>query len=79
MTLGEIAELPAGAEHASPEACARFDALIARLQALSERCHRQSLSILVPMGAEMFYRYQESLIGELLYALRLYRERLPAT
>lgn len=79
VTLGEIAELPAGAEHASPEACARFDALIARLQALSERCHRQSLSILVPMGAEMFYRYQESLIGELLYALRLYRERLPAT
>ena len=28
------------------------------------------------MGAEMFYRYQESLIAELLYALRLYRDRL---
>lgn len=79
VTLGEIADMPVAAQHAPPEACARLDALIARLQALSERCHRQSLSILVPMGAEMFYRYQESLIGELLYALRLYRERLSAT
>ena len=49
-----------------------------RLEALTERCRRQSLSILVPMGEEMFYRYQETLIAELLYALRLYRDRLPA-
>jgi hypothetical protein len=45
---------------------------------LAERCRRKSLSILVPMGEEMSYRYQESLIAELLYALRLYRARLPA-
>lgn len=77
VTLGEIADMPAGALHRSAEARARLDALMSRLEALAERCRRQSLSILVPMGAEMFYRYQESLIAELLYALRLYRERLP--
>ena len=77
VTLGEIADMPPSALHRSPEAHARIDALMSGLEALSERCRRQSLSILVPMGAEMFYRYQESLIAELLYALRLYRERLP--
>jgi hypothetical protein len=79
VTLGEIADMPPDARHDAAEARARLDALILRLEALAERCRRQSLSILVPMGAEMFYRYQESLIAELLYALRLYRERLPTS
>jgi len=77
VTLGEIADMPPDARHDAADARHRLDALIARLEALAERCRRQSLSILVPMGAEMFYRYQESLIAELLHALRLYRERLP--
>ena len=47
--------------------------------ALAEHCRRKSLSILVPMGEEMSYRYQETLIAELQYALRLYRDRLPET
>jgi hypothetical protein len=29
------------------------------------------------MGEEMSYRYQETLIAELLRALRLYKDRLP--
>jgi hypothetical protein len=33
--------------------------------------------VLVPMGEEMSYRYQETLIHDLLHALRLYRDRLP--
>jgi hypothetical protein len=77
VTLGEIADMPPDARHGAAEARAHLDQLIERLEALAERCRRQSLSILVPMGAEMFYRYQESLIAELLYALRQYRERLP--
>jgi hypothetical protein len=77
VTLGEIADMPPDPRHDAADVRARLDALITRLEALAERCRRQSLSILVPMGAEMFYRYQESLIAELLYALRLYRERLP--
>jgi hypothetical protein len=77
VTLGEIAGMPPDARHDGADARARLDDLLSRLEALAERCRRQSLSILVPMGAEMFYRYQESLIAELLHALRLYRDRLP--
>ena len=50
---------------------------MARLNALAERCRKQSLSVLVPMGEEMSYRYQETLIADLITALRLYRDRLP--
>ena len=76
-TVGAIAEIPADPRHATPEARARLDALIADLTALAERCRKQSLSVLVPMGEEMSYRYQESLIYDLINALRLYRDRLP--
>jgi len=40
------------------------------LEALYGRCRRQSLSIFVPMGGEMAYRYQENLMMDLLRALR---------
>jgi hypothetical protein len=40
------------------------------LEALYGRCRRQSLSIFVPMGGEMAYRYQENLMTDLLRALR---------
>lgn len=76
-TVGTIAEMSADPRHATPEAIARIDGLMARLAALAERCRRQSLSVLVPMGEEMSYRYQEGLISELITALRLYRDRLP--
>ena len=76
-TVGGIAERAADPRHATPEARARLDALMARLNALAERCRKQSLSVLVPMGEEMSYRYQETLIADLITALRLYRDRLP--
>jgi hypothetical protein len=50
---------------------------MANLTALAERCRKQSLSVLVPMGEEMSYRYQETLIYDLITALRSYRDRLP--
>jgi hypothetical protein len=77
VTLGEIAEKRPDASAHSAETRAVLDGLLARLDALAERCRRKSLSILVPMGEEMSYRYQETLIAELQYALRLYRDRLP--
>ena len=77
ITVGEIAAMPADVRHASPEARSRLDDLMHRLAALAERCRRHSLSVLVPMGEEMSYRYQETLIHDLLHALRLYRDRLP--
>jgi hypothetical protein len=61
--------------HRVPETSASVDELIERLAKLLNRCRRQSLSVLVPMGQEMSYRYQEVLIVELLRALRLFREK----
>ncbi len=75
-TVGELALRPADERLRDPAARARIDALITRLAALAEDCRKQSLSVLVPMGEEMSYRYQETLIADLLHALRGLRERL---
>jgi hypothetical protein len=77
FTIDTIAEMPLEARHRLPDAHAQIDDLVLRLSALSARCRKQSLSVLVPMGEEMSYRYQETLIAALLRALRLYKERLP--
>jgi len=37
---------------------------------------RYSVSFVVPMGAEIYYRHQETLIDEQLQALRQFRARL---
>ncbi len=77
-TLGEIAAMRPDAQQTPAEIRARLDGLLLRLDELAEHCRRKSLSILVPMGEEMSYRYQEALIADLQQALRLYRDRLPA-
>ena len=77
VTLGAIAEMRPDASTHAADTRAALDSLLARLDALAERCRRKSLSILVPMGEEMSYRYQEALIAELQHALRQFRDRLP--
>lgn len=76
-TISSIADLPLAVQDFSPGARAQIDDLILRLLELSEKCRQQSLSVLVPMGEEMAYRYQETLIADLLRALRLHQQRLP--
>jgi hypothetical protein len=76
VTVGEIAEMPPRDQHHTSEVRAHLDILMEQLVTLSERCRKQSLSLLVPMGQEMAYRYQEALMADLLYALRAFRERL---
>ena len=71
-------EMPTGARELQPDVGGQIDNLILHLSALAERCRTQSLSVLVPMGEEMAYRYQEMLIADLLRALRAYKERLPS-
>ena len=75
VTVGEIGAMPPDPNHGLPETRAQIDGLIERLLELAERCREHSLSVFVPMGQEMAYRYQETLIYDLLHALRLYRER----
>jgi hypothetical protein len=76
LTVAEIgAQVPDDAQRA-PEVRTRLDALIADLVVLSKRVRKQSLSMLVPMGQEMAYRYQEQLVADLLDALQAFRGRL---
>lgn len=75
-TIGDITRAAVEDRHRTPEARAKLDGIIGRLVALSDRCRRQSLSVLVPMGQEMSYRYQETLISDLLHALRVFRQAL---
>jgi TRAP-type uncharacterized transport system substrate-binding protein len=56
----------------------QLDELISRIETLIRRCRRQSLSVLVPMGGEMAYRYQESIMERTLLHLRAFRSRLLA-
>ena len=76
ITVAEIAATVPEQQHRTPEARAQVNAAVTELADLAERCRRQSLSMLVPMGQEMNYRYQERLIAELLHALRQFRGRL---
>ena len=75
ITVGEIGAMVPPRHQGLPETRAQIDGLIERLVQLAERCRKHSLSVFVPMGQEMAYRYQETLISDLLHALRLYRER----
>ena len=43
---------------------AAAEAIMKRLVELRARCQRQTSSLVTPMGDEMFYRYQQSLIDE---------------
>jgi TRAP-type uncharacterized transport system substrate-binding protein len=76
ITVAEIAAMVPEDRHHDPVMAARIDALTAELGLLAERCRRQSLSFMVPMGQEMGYRYQESLIADLVHALKTFRRRL---
>jgi TRAP-type uncharacterized transport system substrate-binding protein len=77
-TPGDIArmvthgEVPAGSQ--ARASGGEIERIIGELEALSQRSRKWSLSPLVPMGGEMAYRYQESLIQERLAVLRGYRE-----
>jgi hypothetical protein len=78
LTVAEVGAQAPDETQRTPAVRARVDALIDDLVALSKRARKQSLSMLVPMGQEMAYRYQEQLVADLLDALRAFRERLGA-
>ena len=77
-TVAEIAAAVPDEKQRTTERRAQVDATVEELTELADRCRRQSLSMLVPMGQEMHYRYQERLMAELLHALRQFRARLDA-
>ncbi|HEX4620797.1 MAG TPA: hypothetical protein VH208_04445, partial [Myxococcaceae bacterium] len=75
-TVSDIQRLEPTPEQRKPELVAGVKDLVSRLERLAARSRRDSLSVLVPMGQEMGYRYQESLIFQTLGALRGFLARL---
>jgi hypothetical protein len=78
LTDPEIAIMSPDASHRTPRARERLDELIVEFEHLRARCRSHSISILVPMGQEMAYRYQEDNIERSLDALRRFRSKLGA-
>ena len=79
VTLGDIARTKPTSKLGEKDAKATLAGLIADLEKLAARSRRQSLSMLVPMGQEMAYRYQEEIIYQTLSVLRDFVRRLEAT
>jgi hypothetical protein len=74
-TLGDIQRTTPDAKLARPETLSALDAVVHDLEQLAARSRRYSLSMLVPMGQEMAYRYQEGVIYETLAVLRDFKRR----
>jgi TRAP-type uncharacterized transport system substrate-binding protein len=74
--VADIAARVPSASDVDTASVAQIDAITEDLNALAQRCRKQSLSMMVPMGQEMAYRFQELLIADLVDALKAYRRRL---
>jgi uncharacterized protein len=75
VTLGDISRTRPEDAQTTSLARDKVESLISRLEALAARSRRQSLSVLVPMGQEMAYRYQEEIVYEAIAVLRDYLRR----
>ena len=76
VTLGDIGRIEPDSEKLmSDQLGGEIDRVILELEDLAQRCRKISLSVLVPMGSEMAYRYQETLIHDTLSVLRAFRDR----
>jgi hypothetical protein len=64
FTHAQIRAFPGDGAMARPERRAAAKAIMKQLMELRARCQRQTSSLVTPMGDEMFYRYQQSLIDD---------------
>ena len=71
LTHAQIRVLPGEHLLTGPVACAAAQSIRDQLAQLRARCQRYVSSIVTPMGDEMFYRYQQSLIDEATTTLAL--------
>ncbi len=75
FTVEEIHELEPTEQHRDEKTRGAIARALDDLGSLRLRCRRHSASMLVPMGQEMAYRYQEDQIEEALSALRCFAGR----
>jgi hypothetical protein len=64
LTHAQMRAVPSERAMGAPERRAAAQVIMKQLAELRARCQRQTSSFFTPMGAEMFYRYQQSLIDE---------------
>jgi len=76
LTPSEILALDATDDHKTPAVRDRIDQALRDLDALRALTRRQENSVLVPLGAEWMYRYEEEQMEGLLAALRVFRAKL---
>jgi hypothetical protein len=76
LTPAEILALEPAEKHRTPALAAQLDAAMRDLDALRVTCRLHQNSILVPMGAEYIYRYEEEQMESILTALRVFRAKL---
>jgi len=76
LTFEEIHDLQPRPEHVDEQVAARLDTVLQQMSDLRRICRKHAQSMLVPMGQEMGYRFQEDRIEEAVTALRLFRGRL---
>jgi hypothetical protein len=75
LTHAQMREAPADKLIVTAERRAAASSLIDRLVELRARCQRHAASFATPMGNEMFYRYQESLIDQAMTTLTTLLQR----
>ena len=64
LTREQVKALPPEAVIKTPQDRQAAETLLEDLETLSRRCQAQLSSFVTPMGVEMYYRYQESLIED---------------
>jgi hypothetical protein len=69
VTHAQMREMPANRLSDRPDEQAAAEALFQQLLNLRTRCRRYTSSFVTPMGDEMYYRYQQSLIDEAITTL----------
>ncbi len=79
LTNDEIHDMVPTKAHRTQATLAELDGIVDKLSELRERCRTQSVSMLVPMGQEMAYRYQEDQLEQAIAALRRFRHRVEET
>ena len=77
LTREQMRALPPEQVLASPGAREAARGLLEQLAKLRARCQRETASMITPMGQEMFYRYQESLIEDVATTLSILLRQPP--
>ncbi len=76
FTIEEIMQLQPEPGEFSLRQKEMLDELIRDIQLLRPWIHKLSVSVIVPLGTELYYRQQERLVEDALWALRQFRARL---